>query len=356
MDAIANLIWLWLPLAAAVLFWPRHGVVARWQARGEQHERALYEDALKHILAWERRSKTATPESLGGALGLPPKKVLELITVMESKGLIAAEEGGFRLTAEGERLGLHVVRAHRLWERYLADDAGVPMEKLHSAAEKAEHRLSAENLDELEAHLGHPQRDPHGDPIPTREGQIADLYATCLTAWPTELPARIAHIEDEPDVIFQQIVAAGLKPGMTIRILERSQKRVVISDGESEIALAPAVASNIQVVDETREGDQHAGAKRLSDLLLGEVASVVELDSECRGFSRRRLMDLGLTPHAQVEVALENTFGDPRAFRVRGAMIALRDEQARNIWVRVVQSPPREAPAVDEPAFNEVQV
>ncbi len=342
MRTLIDTIWLWAPLLAALIWWPQHGLAAQWRLRRDAQLRALYEDALKHALAWERRSKTATPESLAGALGLSPKKVLELLTAMESKGLLEAEESGVRLTAEGERLGLHVVRAHRLWERYLADDAGVPIQKLHSAAEKAEHKLSAEHLDVLEAHLGHPQRDPHGDPIPTREGEIADLHATSLTAWPPERPARIAHIEDEPDVIFQQIVAAGLKPGMAIRILERSGHRIVVSDGENEIRLAPAVAANIQVVDDTRQEDRLAGAKRLSDLHRDEAAWVVELDSECRGFSRRRLMDLGLTPETKVEVALDNTFGDPRAFRVRGAVIALRDEQARNIWVRTTEPAPPE--------------
>jgi DtxR family transcriptional regulator, Mn-dependent transcriptional regulator len=75
---------------------------------------------------------------------------------------------------------------------------------------------------------------------------------------------------------------------------------------------------------------------RLSELPSNVAAEVLDIDEECRGFSRRRLMDLGLTPHASIQVALENTFGDPRAFRIRGTTIALRANQARHIWVKPV--------------------
>ncbi len=320
-------------LLAAVALWPRYGAYDLIRARHSSRRRALYEDVLKHMLAWERRGKTATPESVTGALGLGPKRVLELITRMESRGLVRTGEG-LTLTGEGERLALHVVRAHRLWERYLADDAGMPMGKLHQAAEKAEHTLSPEDTDALEAHLGHPARDPHGDPIPTAAGELEPLEGVALSTWPAGEPARIVHIEDEPAVIFQQILAADLRPGMTIRVLEDEPDRLVISDGASELRLAHAVAANIQVAAAERQPARPDGAIRLSELPARTEAEVLELDEACRGFSRRRLMDLGLTPSARISVALENTFGDPRGFRIRGTTVALRRAQARNVWVR----------------------
>jgi len=320
--------------AAAALLWPQWGALAQFRRRRAKRLRTLYEDALKHILAWEHRGQTATPESLAGALELPARRVLRVLTDMERRGLLDSSAGGLRLSAEGEQLGLHVVRAHRLWERYLADDAGLPMGRLHQAAEIAEHELSAERLDELDAHLGHPQRDPHGDPIPGADGSLASLNAVPLTDWPDDEPARIVHLEDEPTAIFQQILAADLKPGMTLRVLENTPERLLVSDGENEHRLAHVVASNIQVAAAERGPIRAADAVRLSDLDLDIEAEVIELDSECRGFSRRRLMDLGLTPGARVSVALENTFGDPRGFRVRGAMIALRKPQADHVWVQ----------------------
>ncbi len=316
---------------AGVLLWPGRGLLDQ---RRRKRSRALYEDALKHVLTWEQRGQDATLESLGGQLRLGPRRVVELVTRLQARGLLRAASGALRLTPEGERLGLHVMRAHRLWERYLADDAGLPLGRLHDAAEKAEHTLSEERLAELDAHLGHPRRDPHGDPIPTAEGAIDPLEGVALTDWLSDEPARIVHIEDEPAVIFEQILAAGLKPGRSIRVLERSPERIVVSDGDTEQHLAPAVAANIQVAAERRKPARREGTIRLSELAEGIAAEVLEIDSECRGFSRRRLMDLGLTPRTRVEVAMENTFGDPRAFRVRGTMIALRREQSGHIWVR----------------------
>jgi DtxR family Mn-dependent transcriptional regulator len=208
------------------------------------------------------------------------------------------------------------------------------MSKLHQAAEKAEHHLTAENLDVLDAHLGHPQRDPHGDPIPTSDGTLRPLGGVALVEWPAAQPARVVHIEDEPAVIFKQILATGIRPGLTLRVLEKTPDRLVISDGENEHRLAHVVAANIQVAAALEERKMPQGAKRLADLRPGERAVMLQLDDECRGFSRRRLQDLGLTPDAQVEAALENPFGDPRAFRVRGTLIALRRQQAERIWVR----------------------
>ncbi len=325
-------LWIILVLLLAV-FWPKRGLWASIGRQRAQRRRSLYEDVLKHIHAWEGRSQTATPESIAGALALSQKRVLGLIERLESKGLVHSVSGGIQLTPEGEAWALHVVRAHRLWERYLADEAGVPMSKLHQAAEKAEHHLTAENLDVLDAHLGYPQRDPHGDPIPAADGTLRPLSGIALVEWPADRPALVVHIEDEPAVIFKQILATGIRPGVTLRVLDKAPDRIVISDGENEHRLAHVVAANIQVAAASEERTMPANAKRLAQLQPGERAVVLRLDDECRGFSRRRLQDLGLTSNALVEAVLENPFGDPRAFRVRGTMIALRRPQADHIWV-----------------------
>jgi DtxR family Mn-dependent transcriptional regulator len=342
----ATAAWIWLGVAAlAALFvlLPRLGLLARLRGLKEKRLRTRFEDALKHILAWQERGKSASPESLTGALSMSPRRTLDILTKMEAGGLVRSVADGVRLTPKGERLGLQVVRAHRLWERYLADDAGVPMERLHQAAEKAEHGLTPGRLDELEAHLGHPQTDPHGDPIPARDGSMSSLDAVSLNEWPSDELARIVHIEDEPAVIFRQILAANLRPGVTVRILEDTLNQLVIRADGREHSLPHAVAANIQVAAEQRPTDRLEGARRLSALREGQSARVVEIDDACRGFSRRRLMDLGLTPDTRVEVALENTFGDPRAFRIRGTTIALRSEQADHVWVRPVESEDQEA-------------
>ena len=325
-----------LLLLGAGIFWPRAGLAALARRQWVRRRRELFEDALKHILAWEGRAENATRESLAGALEISQRRTLGLITRMEAHGLVQTVAEGIRLTPVGERLALHIVRAHRLWERYLSDDADVPISRLHQAAEKAEHHLSAEKLDALEAHLGHPRHDPHGDPIPAADGSFSPLDAVSLVEWPSHKTARIVHIEDEPDIIFQQILAADLRPGKAVRIIENDPQRLVVSDGEQEHRLARAVAANIQVVAPAPHSRRPEGSRRLSELAEGQAGEVVELDPDCRGFSRRRLLDLGLTPQARVSVELNNTFGDPRGYRVRGTMIALRKRQADQIWVRLM--------------------
>jgi len=327
------LIWIAAAVALVAVLWPRAGLLAqalRWRrARG----RMRVEDALKHLLASEHRGTIAGLDSLRGALGLGHRPLLRLVRRMEAAGLLQSQSGGFVLTPSGERLALHVVRAHRLWERYLADEAGMAMSRIHRAAEREEHRLSAEALDALDAHLGHPQHDPHGDPIPAADGRIAQVAGVPLTDWPAASPARIVHLEDEPEIIFKQIVAAGLRPGMTVRVLESGPERLVVSDGRDEHRLAPAVAANIQVAAPVETETHPAGAIRLSELAAFRDAEVTGLDPECRGFVRRRLLDLGLTPGARVRIEMTSAGGDPRAVRVRGTIVALRREQARGIWV-----------------------
>jgi DtxR family Mn-dependent transcriptional regulator len=197
------------------------------------------------------------------------------------------------------------------------------MAEVHKSAERAEHKFTSKQIDELDAYLGHPRQDPHGDPIPTASGEISSLDARPLTEWPDNTPAQIAHVEDEPVAVFRTITDLGLRPGSVIEIRRRSPDQFTITDGERDHTLAPLVAGNIQV-----------SLARLSDLVPGEAGEVALLDQELRGFTRRRLLDLGLTAGSRVTAHLTNAFGDPLAYRVRGTTIALRKEQASKIWVR----------------------
>jgi DtxR family Mn-dependent transcriptional regulator len=294
------------------------------------------EDALKHLIDREQQGRHASPESLGGTLDLPRARIMSLIEDMETQGLVESRGAELHLTAEGERWALHVVRAHRLWERYLADEARMPLERVHTEAQRREHSLTDSQLDELDAALGHPTRDPHGDPIPTREGKINRVEGVSITAWQTDRPARIVHLEDEPALAYQQIVAAGLRLGQDIRIIEKTSSRYVLSDGESEYKLAPAVASNVHVAALPESELLKRESMPLMELAHDQRAEIIALDDAVQGFTRRRFLDLGLTPGTMIYPELQNFFGDPRAYRVRGTLIALRKDQAAQIWVKPV--------------------
>jgi DtxR family Mn-dependent transcriptional regulator len=328
---------LWLPILLSIaVFMPRYGLIALYRAWQRARQRELVEDALKHLLDREGQGRHASPESLAGILNLPRVNVTRLIADMESQNLLETRGTEIHLTAEGERWALHIVRAHRLWERYLADEARMPLEQIHDEAQRREHSFTDAQLDELSAALGHPRRDPHGDPIPTREGKMPFVQITPITAWQSEGPARIVHIEDEPAMAYEQILAAGLRLGQVIRMIERTSQRVVLSDGEMEYRLAPTVATNIGVASLAEDEIAEANAIPLAKLTHDQRAEILSLDSAVQGFTRRRFLDLGLTPGTLIYPELGNFFGDPRAYRVRGTLIALRKDQASQIWVKPV--------------------
>lgn len=311
----------------------------RWTvASSATRARHRLEDALKHLFDEEYRGRRGTLSSLAGVLSLPVTGVLALVGRMQDQGLVEINGQAFSLTPEGQRLALQVVRAHRLLERYFADEARLPIGEIHRAAERQEHALSPTDADRLSAALGHPTHDPHGDPIPTREGSVAPPAGTPATSWPAGTFGRVVHLEDEPEISFAQIVASGVRVGQVVRVIESTPNRVVMTDGEHEFRLAPAVAANVFLTD-AKESAWPSQVVRLSDLPNDQVAEVIGLDESCQGFSRRRLMDLGFTAGARIQPALTTFAGDPRAYQVRGTTIALRRDQAGFVLVRPIETP-----------------
>ena len=321
----------------------------RWRrARSAEQQRHRAEDALKHMFEEEYRGRRASLSSLAGVLRIPSAAVVPLIGRMQSQGLLVIQGQTLDLTPEGEKLALQVVRAHRLLERYFADEARLPLTSVHAAAERGEHSLTPAAADRLSAAMGHPTHDPHGDPIPTRKGEVAPPAGTPVTAWPREQMGRIVHLEDEPELSYSQIVAAGLRVGQFVRIVDVTPERVTLTDGENEYRLAPAVAANVFLAP-TATDAWPVQTVRLSDLAHQSVAEVVGLDEACQGFSRRRLMDLGFTDGARIRPFLKTFAGDPRAYEVRGTLIALRNDQAAHVLVRPVAPSGPQRRSGDEP-------
>jgi DtxR family Mn-dependent transcriptional regulator len=274
---------------------------------------------------------------------------VELVGHMQAQGLVSSHGAEFRLTSEGEKLALQIVRAHRLLERYFADEARLPLRRVHAAAERREHSISAADVERLAAALGHPSMDPHGDPIPTREGGMPPAAGTPATAWERDMPGRIVHLEDEPEISFAQIVAEGLRVGQIVRLVESTPERIVLTDGENEFRLAPVVAANVFLAPAPASA-MAVSVMRLSDLSSDQRAEIVGLDEACQGFSRRRLMDLGFTEGAVIRPFLKTFAGDPRAYEVRGTLIALRNDQASQVLVRPLEVSWHEPSAVKEPS------
>ncbi|OGO15106.1 MAG: hypothetical protein A2Z14_17925 [Chloroflexi bacterium RBG_16_48_8] len=324
-------------LLVLLSFWffrPERGILARWQRSLHITERMLVEDALKHIHNREMAGDLPTINSIAGTLQISDKEAAELVAKIEAAELVEQEGSKLHLTSGGRESALHILRAHRLWERYLADSTGFSESEWHSQADLYEHLLSSADTDALSAQLGHPIYDPHGDPIPSSNGELIPIAGTPLTAANLEAPLRIVHIEDEPQTVYDQLVAEGLHPGMIVNVIETSPKRVRFWAEGDEHILAPIVASNISVAPIPEEKEcETLPCEHLSDLKSGEEAVVSGISLACRGFERRRLLDLGILPGTVIRAEFASPSGDPTAYRIRDALIALRDEQAKLVQI-----------------------
>jgi DtxR family Mn-dependent transcriptional regulator len=329
----------------ALVFWPEKGLLNRWQRARRVTQRVLSEDALKHIHETQLQGRRPTLQSIAGALQISPNRAADLVTDLEQRGLLTVEGDQPRLTPEGREAALHVIRAHRLWERHLAEDTGFAEAEWHHLAEQYEHELSPSEADALAAQLGHPTHDPHGDPIPTPDGELIGHGGQPLTTLPLATSARIVHIEDEPETVYAQLVAEGLYPGQWVRPLEVTPQRVRFWANGNEHVVAPVIAANISVVATAPEIEVEPEAsddEPLHHLNVNESGTVVGLSPRCRGAERRRLLDLGIVPGTVVRAEIISAGGDPTAYRVRGALIALRREQADLIRIsrRAVRGDP----------------
>ncbi|MCL4783990.1 MAG: metal-dependent transcriptional regulator [Bryobacterales bacterium] len=322
-------------IAIVVLrFVPNSPIQRYFQMRREKAERALWEDVLRQIVQMEQDGRIVSTESLAGTMGRSVPELRRVMGRMGEHDLIVDDSQKVRLTKDGKRWALHVLRAHRLWESYLADEARLPMSRLHHQAEAVEHQLSESDLAALDAHLGHPVEDPHGDPIPTADGELAHPRGTALSQWEGGAYVRVVHLEDEPPGIFNRILSKGIRPGLSLRLEEVSPQSIsVLLDG-SIVTLEQDLLPNVEVAEDTELLTADPRVTRLSQLPTGQPAEILALSDAIRGFSRRRLLDFGVTPGTKVSPILDNPFGDPRAFRIRGTTIGIRNEQAREIWVR----------------------
>lgn len=320
-----------------VLFWPERGLIARWRAVRRMNDRILHEDALKHVQKLELSGRSATLQSVAGALGIDANRAVTLIMELESLGLLQRNGERLNLTPQGGQVAMNVIRAHRLWEHYLAEHTGYKSSEWHHQAERFEHDFTPEELDQLAGSLGNPIYDPHGDPIPSKEGQMYDHSATRLSELEAGTMARIVHIGDEPEMVAAQIEAEGLLPGMMVQVHEKTSQRIRFWSNGDEHLLAPLVAAsiNVQPLEEQSTELPKAGIP-LNELKRGQRARIVQLSPRLRGPERRRLMDLGMLPGTEITADLSSPLGDPVAYLVRDSLIALRAAQASCIRVEII--------------------
>jgi DtxR family Mn-dependent transcriptional regulator len=330
---------LWWSLALVVMLlvasWPRHGLMARLRRRAALRAVEHGENALKHLLKESQAGRSGSFASLKGTLRLGDGALLRVLARVRAAGLTASDGGSYTLTPHGEQRARHLVRAHRLLERYLADEVRLPLTSVHRVAERLEHRLSEADADRLSASMGHPERDPHGDPIPSA-GEGSTDVGQPITKWEVGQHGRIVHLEDEPGATFTALVRLGLQPGQAFKVLESSPDALRLLVEDREVPLPLEHAGNVFAAPLERWAGETGDLVHLSDLPVDRDAEIVSLSPTCQGLTRRRLLDLGFTPGTRLRPVLQTFAGDPRAYRVRGTTIALRRDQSSVVIVRPV--------------------
>ncbi|MGI9534310.1 MAG: metal-dependent transcriptional regulator [Thermodesulfobacteriota bacterium] len=210
------------------------------------------EDYLKVIYEIQNSEGKVTTNSLSQKLNIAPASVTGMIKKLSSKKLITHKKyQGVRLTQAGENIALEIIRHHRLIELYLKEALGVPWDKVHEEAEKWEHVISEDIEDRMDEFLGHPTSDPHGSPIPTRDGKVVERKCLCLADVEPGHKAVIAEVSDHDPSMLRYLGKLGFYPKTKIKIdsVEPFNGPMKINIKNKVEILGREVAKHISVTD-----------------------------------------------------------------------------------------------------------
>jgi len=179
------------------------------------------ENYAKAIYALQQRHGHATTSGLAERLGVTPASASGMVKKLAGLGLVRhVPYHGVELTGDGERVALEVLRHHRLLELYLTEDLGVPWDRVHDEAEVLEHVLSEELEELIAAKLGHPTRDPHGDPIPTRDLVIEERPTVSLATLEVGATGIFSRISDADPAMLRYLADRGIAPGAAFEVID----------------------------------------------------------------------------------------------------------------------------------------
>lgn len=181
------------------------------------------EDYLKAIYEIERAGTAAFTNDIAGRLSIAPASVSGMIRRLARQGLLKHERyHGVRLTNTGRRAALRTLRRHRILECYLAQVLGYDWDRVHEEAERLEHAASDELIDRMATSLGDPVVDPHGAPIPTRDGTVDETRHRSLADLHAGDRARVLRMADEDGEFLRYLGDLGIVPGTEIAIAHRA--------------------------------------------------------------------------------------------------------------------------------------
>lgn len=212
---------------------------------------APVQDYLKTIYEIERDSGAAATTDIASRLDVAPASVSGMIRRLADQGLLKHERyRGVRLTKEGRRVALGTIRRHRIIEAYLTEMLGYPWDAVHDEAERLEHAASDELVERMAMAMGEPTFDPHGAPIPTREGEIDEGENIPLVELATGEPAKLVRVSDDDPALLRLLDELDLSLGTILTIVDRAPHDDPLTlhiDSGAEFAIGYEVAASLRV-------------------------------------------------------------------------------------------------------------
>lgn len=207
------------------------------------------EDYVKAIYKAGLETHGVTTQDIAKRVGVGSPAVSKMLRRLAKLQLVEhSPYRGVRITAAGERLALAVLRRHRLLEMYLVHALGYTWDEVHDEAERLEHHISEQLVDRIDAYLGYPVADPHGDPIPTHDGRIVapEGRPLALQSGPAHLTIRRVV---ENAALLRYLKSLGLVPGTEIEFLEQEPfgGSFLLRVGDEVIRVAPHAAAQIYI-------------------------------------------------------------------------------------------------------------
>ena len=217
-----------------------------------EHVSAAVQDYAKAIYALQARAggEAVSTHDLAERLDVSAASASGMVRKLDGLGLATHERyRGVELTDEGEKVALEVLRHHRLLELYLAESLDVPWDRVHDEAEVLEHVLSEDLEDLIAAKLGNPTRDPHGDPIPTRDGRIDETPSESLQELQPGDHGVFVRVSDSDPEMLRYLGDRGIAPGDALEVIDKQpfDGPVFVRFGDEVHALGGALARAMRV-------------------------------------------------------------------------------------------------------------
>lgn len=180
------------------------------------------ENYLKTIYLLQEKGGKTTTNALAEKLNAKPASITDMMKKLSRKRLVHYKPYyGFSLTAEGRRVALHIIRRHRLWEFFLAEKLQFGWQDVHSLAEELEHISNKELVNKLDAYLGFPRFDPHGDPIPDEKGKMAPQDHISLTHLEFNRQSVVSYVSEQSRHLLEALDERKISIGCTIEVKRR---------------------------------------------------------------------------------------------------------------------------------------